>query len=163
MDALLPQAYLIGLIVLLGVAAVVVARQIWRVRSDEVTLAKLERREGPKPSDAATLYELGSVQLRKRLYGQAAESLKQALKKAEAAKEPAEAQAVIQNALGFALAAPNNYKTAIRNYRMALEAQPDTPDALHNLSLPPEKQHNLDAANQTLEQCPLNHQQPSET
>ena len=43
MDALLPQAYLIGLIVLLGVAAVVVARQIWRVRSDEVTLAKLER------------------------------------------------------------------------------------------------------------------------
>ena len=97
MDALLPQAYLIGLIVLLGVAAIVVARQIWRVRADEVTLAKLERKDSAKPSDAASLYELGSVQLRKRLYGQAAESLKQALKKAEAEKEPAEAQAVIQN------------------------------------------------------------------
>ena len=81
MDALLPQAYLIGLIVLLGVAAIVVARQIWRVRADEVTLAKLERKDTAKPSDAASLYELGSVQLRKRLYGQAAESLKQAVLK----------------------------------------------------------------------------------
>ena len=88
MDALLPQTYLIGLIVLLGVAAVVVGRQLWRVRADEVTLAKLEQKDGNQPSDAATLYELGSLQLRKRLYGQAAESLKQALKKAEAAKEP---------------------------------------------------------------------------
>jgi tetratricopeptide (TPR) repeat protein len=152
LDALLPQAYLIGLIVLLGVAAVVVARQIWRVRSDEVTLAKLERSEGPKPSDAATLYELGSVQLRKRLYGQAAESLKQALKKAEAAKEPAEAQAVIQNALGFALAAQNNYKMAIRHYRLALEAKPAYPVALNNLAFALEKQLKLEEAKQTYEQ-----------
>jgi len=40
MDSLLPQAYLIGLIVLLAGAAAVVARQIWRVRGDEVTLAR---------------------------------------------------------------------------------------------------------------------------
>ena len=152
MDAFLPQAYLIGLIVLLGVAAVVVARQIWRVRADEVTLAKLERKDGPKPSDAATLYELGSVQLRKRLYGQAAESLKQALKKAELAKEPAEAQAVIQNALGFALAAQNNYKTAIRHYRLALEAKPAYPVALNNLAYALEKQLKLEEAKQAYEQ-----------
>ncbi len=152
MDAFLPQAYLIGLIVLLGVAAVVVARQIWRVRADEVTLAKLERNDGPKPSDAAALYELGSVQLRKRLYGQAAESLKQALKKAEAAKEPAEAQAVIQNALGFALAAQNNYKTAIRHYRLALEAKPAYPVALNNLAYALEKQLKLEEAKQAYEQ-----------
>lgn len=152
MDAFLPQAYLIGLIVLLGVAAVVVARQIWRVRADEVTLAKLERNDGPKPSDAATLYELGSVQLRKRLYGQAAESLKQALKKAELAKEPAEAQAVIQNALGFALAAQNNYKTAIRHYRLALEAKPAYPVALNNLAYALEKQLKLEEAKQAYEQ-----------
>jgi len=152
LDALLPQAYLIGLIVLLGVAAVVVARQIWRVRADEVTLAKLERNDGPKPSDAATLYELGSVQLRKRLYGQAAESLKQALKKAELAKEPAEAQAVIQNALGFALAAQNNYKTAIRHYRLALEAKPAYPVALNNLAYALEKQLKLEEAKQAYEQ-----------
>ena len=42
MDHLLPQAYLIGLIVLLGGAAVVVARQIFRVRRDEATLNRLE-------------------------------------------------------------------------------------------------------------------------
>lgn len=151
MDALLPQAYLIGLIVLLGVAAVVVARQIWRVRADEVTLAKLEQKDAAKPSDAATLYELGSVQLRKRLYGQAAESLKQALKKAEAAKEPPEAQAVIQNALGFALAAQNNYKGAIRHYRLALEAKPAYPVALNNLAYALEKQLKPEEARDTYE------------
>jgi tetratricopeptide (TPR) repeat protein len=129
-----------------------VARQIWRVRADEVTLAKLERNDGPKPLDAATLYELGSVQLRKRLYGQAAESLKQALKKAELAKEPAEAQAVIQNALGFALAAQNNYKTAIRHYRLALEAKPAYPVALNNLAYALEKQLKLEEAKQAYEQ-----------
>ncbi|MCP9881545.1 tetratricopeptide repeat protein [Cyanobium sp. Alchichica 3B3-8F6] len=152
MDALLPQAYLIGLIVLLGVAAVVVARQIWRVRADEVTLAKLEQKDAAKPSDAATLYELGSVQLRKRLYGQAAESLKQALKKAEASKEPPEAQAVIQNALGFALAAQNNYKGALRHYRLALEAKPAYPVALNNLAYALEKQLKLEEARATYEQ-----------
>ena len=152
MDALLPQAYLIGLIVLLGVAAVVVARQIWRVRADEVTLSKLEQAGSGRPSDAASLYELGSVQLRKRLYGQAAESLKQALKKAEAAKEPPEAQAVIQNALGFALAAQNNFKGAIRHYRQALEAKPAYPVALNNLAYALEKQLKLEEARDTYEQ-----------
>lgn len=152
MDALLPQTYLIGLIVLLGVAAVVVGRQLWRVRADEVTLAKLEQKDGNQPSDAATLYELGSVQLRKRLYGQAAESLKQALKKAEAAKEPAEAQAVIENALGFALAAQNNYKSAIRHYRLALAAKPAYPVALNNLAYALEKQLKLEEAKETYEQ-----------
>ena len=151
MDALLPQAYLIGLIVLLGVAAIVVARQIWRVRADEVTLAKLERNDSTKPSDAASLYELGSVQLRKRLYGQAAESLKLALKKAEAEKEPAEARAVIQNALGFALAAQNNYKAAMRHYKLALEAKPAYPVALNNLAYALEKQLKLEEARETYE------------
>ena len=152
MDALLPQAYLIGLIVLLGAAAIVVARQIWRVRADEVTLAKLERQNGEQPSDAASLYELGSVQLRKRLYGQATESLKLALKKAEASKEPAEAQAVIENALGFSLAAQNNYKAAIRHYRQALAAKPAYPVALNNLAFALEKQLKLEEARETYEQ-----------
>ena len=42
MDFSLPQAYLIGLLVILGAAAVLVARQILRVRSDEVALIRLE-------------------------------------------------------------------------------------------------------------------------
>jgi len=71
MQELLPQAYLIGLIVLLGAAAVVVGRQILRVRRDELALARLggnASRDGDRPGDASGLYELASVQLRKRLY-----------------------------------------------------------------------------------------------
>jgi tetratricopeptide (TPR) repeat protein len=151
LDALLPQAYLIGLIILLGAAAVVVARQILRVRGDEATLAKLERSDGNAPADAATLYELASVQLRKRLYGQAAENLKLAVKRAETEDVPAEALALIQNALGFSLAAQNNYKTAIRHYRLALEAKPDYPVALNNLAFALEKQLKQDEAKETYE------------
>ena len=134
MDALLPQAYLIGLVVILGVAAVVVARQVWRVRSDEVTLAKLEQQGSGEPASAATLYELGSAQLRKRLYGQATDSLKQALKRAQAEGEPGEALALIENGLGFALAAQGNVKAAIPHYRKALQAKADYPVALNNLA-----------------------------
>ena len=42
MDFALPQAYLLGLIVLLGVVAVVVGRQVLRVRKQEGQLASLE-------------------------------------------------------------------------------------------------------------------------
>lgn len=146
MDSLLPQAYLIGLIVLLAGAAVVVARQILRVRRDELALSRLDSKGGTKPSDSAGLYELASVQLRKRLYGQALDNLKLAAKRAEADREPAEARALIQNALGFSLAAQNNYKTAVKHYRLALEAKPDYPVALNNLAFALEKQQKLDEA-----------------
>ncbi len=142
MDSLLPQAYLIGLIVLLGGASVVIALQVWRVRRDEVTLARLEGKG--RSQDPATLYELASVQLRKRLYGQAVDSLKLALKRSE--EEPGEARALIQNALGFALAAQNNYASAIRHYRSALQAKADYPVALNNLGYALERQGKPDEA-----------------
>lgn len=151
MDSLLPQAYLIGLIVLLAGAAVVVARQILRVRRDELALSRYDS-AGNKPSDAAGLYELASVQLRKRLYGQALDNLKLAAKRADAEGEPAEARAVIQNALGFSLAAQNNYKTAIKHYRLALEAKPNYPVALNNLAFALEKQQKLEEAQATYQQ-----------
>ena len=71
MQELLPQAYLIGLIVLLGAAAVLVGRQILRVRKDEQALSRLSSPGpgGALPADSVGLYELASVQLRKRLYG----------------------------------------------------------------------------------------------
>lgn len=149
---LLPQAYLIGLIVLLGAAAVVVARQIWRVRRDELALNRLERDSAGELQDAAQLYELGSVQLRKRLYGQAAGSLQQALRLAEASAEPAEVKALILNALGFAQAAQNRFKEATRHYRAALQAKPDYPVALNNLAYALEKQQQPDQARSTYEQ-----------
>jgi len=149
MDFTLPQAYLGGLLVLLSVAAVVVGRQILRVRRDEAALARLEAETRQGARSAADLYELGSVQLRKRLYNQAADTLKQASKRSS--DEPAEAQALIENALGFALAAQNNYSGAIRHYRAALRAKADYPVALNNLAFALEKQQKADEARATYE------------
>jgi tetratricopeptide (TPR) repeat protein len=154
MRELLPQAYLIGLIGLLTVAAVAVGRQILRVRRDEVALARLGGPEGSdgRPDDSAGLYELGSVQLRKRLYGQAGDSLRQALRKAEAEKAPDEALALIQNALGFALAAQGRYPAAVRHYRAALKARADYPVAMNNLAFALEKQQKPEEARRLYEQ-----------
>ena len=147
MDFSLPQAYLIGLLVILGGAAVVVARQILRVRRDEIALIRLENSSKSGEQTAADLYELASVQLRKRLYNQAADNLKQASKCS--AGEPPEAQALIENALGFALAAQNNYSAAIKHYRTALRAKADYPVALNNLAFALEKQQKPEEAKET--------------
>ena len=148
MTDLLPQAYLLGLIALLGVAAIVVGRQILRVRRDELALARLGGNDKAVGSsrDASTLYELASVQLRKRLYGEAQINLKQALKLAEAENAPAEARALMENALGFTLAAQNNYAAAVRHYRAALRAKADYPVAINNLAFALEKQAKPDEA-----------------
>jgi tetratricopeptide (TPR) repeat protein len=153
MQDLLPQTYLIGLILLLGGAAVLVGRQILRVRRDEKTLARLwgDGKAGSAPSDSAGLYELASVQLRKRLYGQAVDNLKLALRKAQAEKAPDEARALIENALGFGLAAQNKFPAAIRHYRIALQAKPEYPVALNNLAFALTKQREVEEARSTYE------------
>ena len=147
MDVSLPQAYLVGLLLLLGTASVLVARQILRVRRDESALARLEAQAKASEKSAGDLYELASVQLRKRLYGQATENLKLAAKRASG--EPSEAQALIENALGFALAAQSNYNGAIKHYRAALRAKSDYPVALNNLAFALEKQQKSDEAMET--------------
>ena len=153
MRELLPQAYLIGLIGLLAVAAFAVGRQVLRVRRDEAALARLGGNGSgdERPRDSAGLYELGSVQLRKRLYDQAVDSLRQALRLAEQELEPPDALALIQNALGFALAAQGKYPSAIRHYRAALQHRPDYPVALNNLGFALEKQQKPVEARQLYE------------
>ncbi len=155
MNDLLPQAYLIGLIVLLGGAAFVVARQILRVRRDESALVRLGGvgSSAERPSDPGTLYELASVQLRKRLYAEAADTLKQALKAAERDPIPDEARALMENALGFTLAAQSKYPVAIRHYRAALRAKPEYPVALNNLAFALEKQLKPEEARAIYEQA----------
>ena len=151
---LLPQAYLLGLIMLLAAAAVVVLKQIIQVRHDELIMAKFsgDNTTTQKPKDAAALYELASVQLRKRLYIQASDNLKQALKFAEAEKAPQDAQAVIQNGLGFTLAAQSNYPAAVRRYRATLRANPNYTVALNNLAYALEKQFKIDEAQKLYKQ-----------
>lgn len=154
MNELLPQLYLVGLIGLLGGASFFVGRQILRVRRDEQALSRLGGGRGSDsaPQDAAGLYELASVQLRKRLYGQASDTLRKALKQADSEQVPSEARALIENAMGFALAAQGKYPTAIRHYRAALRAKPDYPVALNNLAFALEKQSKPDEARSLYEQ-----------
>ena len=121
MESLLPQTYLLGLIGLLAIVAVVVGRQFLRVRRDEQTLIRLEQADAAGSRDSGDLYELASVQLRKRLYSQATATLRQAVKRLS--NEPQEARALIQNALGFSLAAQKDFSTAIRHYKLALQAK----------------------------------------
>lgn len=153
MNELLPQLYLVGLIALLGGASFFVGRQILRVRRDEQALSRLGGGGGAAvPKDAGGLYELASVQLRKRLYGQATDTLRKALKQADSEQVPADARALIENAMGFALAAQDKYATAIRHYRAALRAKADYPVALNNLAFALEKQAKPEEARALYEQ-----------
>jgi len=127
----LPQTYLLGLCFLLLIIAILVGRQLFKVRKDELKLIKLEKEDSNTKEDSAKMYELASVQLKKRLYPQATSTLKQALKKLDG--EPQEAKALIENALGFALAAQNDFKSAVIHYKKALTAKSEYPVALNNL------------------------------
>ena len=127
----LHQTYLVGLCFLLVIISIVVGRQLYKVRKDEMKLLKLEKEDSNTQEDSAKMYELASVQLKKRLYPQATSTLKQALKKLDG--EPEEAKALIENALGFALAAQNDFKSAVIHYKKALTAKADYPVALNNL------------------------------
>ncbi len=131
MDSPLPSLYLVGLVGLLAILSVVIGIQAWKVRRDEATLQRLQQQNRDGKDDPVTLYELGSVQLRKRLFPQAVTTLGKAAKRS--GQEPPEGQALIHNALGYALTAQKQYTEAIRHYRKALEAKPDYPVALNNL------------------------------
>ena len=76
MNTLLPQTYLIGLTLLLLIVAILVGRQLIKVRTDEINLIKLEKEGAKSSKNASSLYELASVQLRKRLYPQATTTLR---------------------------------------------------------------------------------------
>ena len=127
----LPQTYLIGLCCLLLVIAILVGRQLFKVRKDEMRLIDLEKIGPNIEKDAAMMYELASVQLKKRLFPQATSTLKKALKQLEA--EPEEAKAIMENALGFALAAQNDFKSAVIHYKKALKAKSEYSVAHNNL------------------------------
>ena len=128
----LPETYLIGLSGLLLVIAILVGKQVLKTRKDEIKLLELDQQGINSSQDAGALYELASVQLRKRLFPQATATLKKALKEID--EEPNEAKALIENALGFALAAQNDFKSAIIHYKIAIKAKSNYPVALNNLA-----------------------------
>ena len=133
----MPQTYLIGLTSLLLIISILVGRQLFKVRTAEMELIKLEKNASSDSKNAENLYELASVQLRKRLYPQAIVSLKQALKNLK--EEPSEAKAIIENALGFSFAAQDNFKEAIDHYEKAIKSKNEYPVALNNLAFAKQK------------------------
>ena len=137
MNTFLPQTYLIALIALLVIVSFVVGRQLLRVRRDEANFIKLEKSGASTSKQASDLYELASVQLKKRLYPQAISTLKNALKRLEG--EPSEAKALIENALGFALAAQEEFESAVIHYKIAIKTKPEYPVAINNLAFAKEK------------------------
>ena len=137
MNLSLPETYLTGLSILLLFIAILVGRQLLKTRADESKLIQLEKGNVDSSNDAGELYELASVQIKKRLYPQATATLKKAIKKLK--EEPNEARAVIENALGFSLAAQNDFKSAITHYKTAIKAKSDYPVALNNLAFAKKK------------------------
>ncbi|KGG14561.1 MULTISPECIES: tetratricopeptide repeat protein [unclassified Prochlorococcus] len=137
MPTSLPQTYLIILSSLLFILAILVGRQVFKVRGNEIKLLKLEKSGAIDSSNSEKLYELGSAQLNKRLYPQASLTLKKALKKIN--DEPDDARAIIENALGFSLAAQDNFTEAIKHYQNAINVKNDYPVAMNNLAYAKQK------------------------
>lgn len=130
MKSFLPVVYLSLLLVLLGVAAWAVFRQILKTRKVEIALSRLQTKLTKEKGTVQEYYELGSIFLSKKLYTQAISLFQKALK---VDVEEEENLAPIYNALGFAYFCQEQYDLAIRNYKEALKIDLDYVTALNNL------------------------------
>jgi tetratricopeptide (TPR) repeat protein len=128
---LLPVVYLSVLLILLAGAAYFVVRQVLRTRRVESTFSRLQNKLSKEKGTAQEHYELAGILLDKKLYSQAIAQLQKALKSKDL--DGAENIAVIQNALGYAYAAQEQFDLAIRQYKDAIEQKPDYVTALNNL------------------------------
>ena len=126
------QSYLLILFFLLTIISIFVFRQFLKTRSEEISLVKYEQKGIDTLDTATELYEFGSIQIKKRLYSQATQTLLKAMKNSK--DEPDEGKAIIENALGFTYAAQKDYKKAIKHYKSALLAFPKYTVALNNLA-----------------------------
>lgn len=147
--SLLPVIYLSVLLALLSVAGWFLFRQILKSRRTEGTFARLQRKLTKEKGTAKEYYELGGIYLDKRLFSQAIAMFQKALKAKDL--EGGENAALIYNALGFAYAAQEQYDLAIRQYKEALERQPEYPTVLNNLGFAYEKKQLTAQALETYE------------
>ncbi|MGB3572639.1 MAG: tetratricopeptide repeat protein [Phormidesmis sp.] len=141
--------YLGILLALLSVAAFFVVRQVWVTRRTEVTLSDLQTKLLKEKGSALEYYELGSLLLDKKLYVQASNYLKQALK--ELSEEESENAVLIHNALGYTYFAQDQFDLAIRQYNEALKIRPDYVTALNNLGHTYERKQLVPQALETYE------------
>ncbi len=130
MNTSFPLIYVSLLLVLLSAAGWAVIRQILKTRKVELALAKLQSKLSKEAGSAQEYYELGSIYLDKNIYSQAVTLFQKALK-ADALTE--QESSPIHNALGFAYFAQEQYDLAIRQYKEALNIEPNYVTALNNL------------------------------
>jgi tetratricopeptide (TPR) repeat protein len=130
-DFVLQSSYLLGLVTLLVVVALLVARQVWRTRTTEIRLNQLQEAVNGGTATATDYYELGGIYLRKKLYVQSINQFQKALKIWE--KTDTDGLAKVYNALGYAYFSQEQYDLAIRQYREALKCQPAYVIGMNNL------------------------------
>ncbi len=125
-----PVIYVVALLILLSVAGIFVFRQVFKTRKLESALSRLQRKLSKDKGTALDYYELGSIQLDKRLYAQAIINLQRAIKTGEL---DGDALAAVYNALGFAYFAQEQYDLAMKQYKESLKLSPEYVTAMNNL------------------------------
>lgn len=129
-DRNLLTIYLSAFLLLLGVAAFFVLRQILKTRKIENAMKKLERKLKSERGTVQEYYELGSIYLDKKMFVQSIAMLKKAIK--ADGLDPLE-MAPVYNALGYAYFGQEQYDVAIRQYKEAIKLEPEYVTALNNL------------------------------
>jgi tetratricopeptide (TPR) repeat protein len=125
-----PVVYVIALLILLSATGVFVFLQVFKTRKLESAMGRLQRKLKQEKGTALDYYELGSIQLDKRLYAQSIINFQRALKADEL---EGDALAAVYNALGFAYFAQEQYDLAMKQYKEALKFSPDYVIAMNNL------------------------------
>ncbi|MDY7013115.1 MAG: tetratricopeptide repeat protein [Cyanobacteriota bacterium] len=158
MNETLPTVYLVALLVLLGLTALFVFQQIFKVRRTESRISKLESKLKKEKGTALEYYELGGMYLDKKMFVQAAKLFERALK-ADDEVEP-ENKALVYNGLGYSYFANEQYDLAIRQYKEAIKCNPQYIVALNNLGLVYERKkltgQALEVYEETLKMDPKN-------
>jgi len=128
--------YLMTLLGFLSFGAIVVVREVLSKRGMDEMAKEIGERVRMQEASAGDYYELGVILLRKKLFTQANQNLKKALKawregeggeggeegEGEEAREELLAQ--VHNALGYSYFNLDRYEEAIKQYKTAVEMQP---------------------------------------
>lgn len=147
----LPVAYISALLAILVFAAIYILREVIKTRKQESTFSRLQDKLKKEKGTAEEYYELGSLYLDKKLFVQSITLLQKALK---ADKQlPAENQALIHNAMGYAYFAQEQYDIAIRQYKEALKLYPEYVIAFNNLGNVYEKKQMITKAVETYKEA----------
>jgi tetratricopeptide (TPR) repeat protein len=142
--------YLSVLLTLLGVAALLVLREVIKTRRVETSLSRLERKLSKERGTLQEYYELGSIYTDKKMFAQAIVLFQKGLKGADAEEENL---APVHNALGYAYFAQEQFDRAIREYKEAIKLSPGYVTALNNLGHAYERKKLTAQALQTYEEA----------